>query len=167
MKPSSSHPSQRGTFFWHLYDEMEKNKDIIILTGDLGFGLFDYHRQDFPDQFYNVGASEQCMVGMAVGLALSGKIPFVYSITPFLLSRPYETIRNYINHEGIPVKLIGGGRGKDYEHDGFSHDAFDDSTIMNNFPNVNAHWPDNNEELPELIHKVINSGQPEYINLRR
>lgn len=167
MKTSSPHPSMRGTFFWHLYDEMDKNKDVIILTADLGYGQFDNIRQDFPDQFYNVGASEQCMMGMAVGLALSGKIPFVYSITPFLLRRPYENIKLYLDGEKIPVKLIGGGRGNDYEHDGPSHEAFDDSTIMNNFPNVNAHWPDNNEELPELIHKVINSGQPEYINLRR
>lgn len=167
MKSSTPHPSMRGTFFWHLYDEMAKNKDIVILTGDLGFGQFDAIREDFPKQFFNCNASEQAMMGVAVGLALSGKTVFVYSITPFLLRRPYETIKLYLDGEKIPVKLIGGGRDSDYEKDGPSHEASDDLTIMNNFPNINAHWPVRNEELPELIHKVINSGQPEYINLKR
>jgi len=119
MKPNKPHDSQRGYFSWFLYDQMEKHKDIILLTGDLGFGQFNAIRDDLPNQFYNVGASEQSLLDIAVGLAFNGKISVVYSITPFLIFRAMETIRNYINRENILVKLVGGGRGTDYKNDGF------------------------------------------------
>ncbi|MDO8657799.1 MAG: hypothetical protein Q7K55_03600, partial [Candidatus Levybacteria bacterium] len=108
------HDSMRGWFAYDLYNHMAKNENIWIITGDLGYKLFDYIRRDFPERFINTGAAEQAMIGIAIGLALDGKIPFVYSITTFLLYRPFETIRNYINYEKIPVKLIGSGRNKDY-----------------------------------------------------
>ena len=69
---------------------MSANEDIVVLTGDLGYGLWDKIRIDYPDRFWNVGSSEQLMMGMASGMAMDGKIPFVYSITPFLLYRPFE-----------------------------------------------------------------------------
>ncbi len=97
-----------------LYNEMAVNPDIVLLTGDLGYGLWNKIRLDFKSRFYNVGSSEQLMLGMASGMAMEGKIPIVYSITPFLLYRPFEFIRNYVDHEKLPVKLVGGGRDKDY-----------------------------------------------------
>ena len=78
---------------------MAKNESPFLLTGDLGYGLWDNVRRDHPKQFCNVGSSEQLMMGMAAGLAMEGKVPVVYSITPFLLYRPFEFIRNYLNHE--------------------------------------------------------------------
>lgn len=99
----------RKQFSQRLHEEMSINKDIFVLTGDLGYGLWDRIKIDYPNRFYNVGSSEQLMIGMASGLAMDGKIPVVYSITPFLLYRPFEFIRNYVNHEKLPVKLIGGG----------------------------------------------------------
>ena len=99
-----------------LHDKMAENEDIVLITGDLGYGLWDRIKIDYGDRFYNVGSSEQLMTGMAVGMAFEGKIPVVYSITPFLLYRPFELVRNYINHEKVPVKLVGGGRDKDYGH---------------------------------------------------
>lgn len=92
-----------------LLKEMEINPDIYLITGDLGYGLWDKIRDKFKDRFYNVGSSEMVMMGMGIGLAMDGKIPFVYSITPFALYRPFEMIRNYMNHESIPVKILGGG----------------------------------------------------------
>ena len=88
----------RKTFSKYLYDEMAVNPDIYLVTGDLGYGLWDKIRLDFSNRFYNVGSAEQLMMGSAVGLAMEGKIPVVYSITPFLLYRPFELIRNYLNH---------------------------------------------------------------------
>jgi transketolase len=79
------HDSIRGWFGRALYFEMQKDERIWCLTGDLGFGLLDQIRNDFPKRFVNVGASEQALVGAGVGLALSGKIPFCYSITTFLV----------------------------------------------------------------------------------
>jgi len=63
----------------------------------------DKIREDYPQRFLNTGAIRQAMMGIAVGLALEGKIPFVYTNLPFLLYRPFETLRNYVDHERIPV----------------------------------------------------------------
>ena len=157
----------RRIFFTELHKQMRKNRNIITLTGDLGYIGFDKIRNDFPDRFINCGASEQAMMGMAVGLALSGKIPVVYSITTFLLYRPFETIRNYINHEKIPVILIGSGRDKDYLHDGFSHWSEEDREVMRIFKNIQSYWPQTKEEIPQLLADVLSSGKPCYINLKR
>jgi len=99
------HNSMRGWFAYELYKQMARDERIWLVVGDLGYKAFDYIKRDFPDRFLNCGAAEQAMMGIATGLALNGKIPFVYSITAFLLYRPFETIRNYVNHEKIPVKL--------------------------------------------------------------
>lgn len=161
------HDSMRGWFAYELYKQMAKDERIWIIVGDLGYGMFDYIRRDFPQRFINTGASEQAMTGIAVGLALQGKIPVVYSITTFLLYRPFETIRNYINHEKIPVKLIGSGRDKDYAHDGISHWALEDKKLLSILSNIKAEWPENKEELPKLVSDMIRSDNPWYINLRR
>ena len=58
---------------------MAKNDDLVLLTGDLGYGLWDRIRLDYSDRFCNFGSSEQLMVGAAVGMAMEGKIPIVYS----------------------------------------------------------------------------------------
>src|SRR3990167_4043938 len=141
----------RRTFAAELYQWMEKDPDIWVICIDLGYGMFDKIRDKFPDRFLNTGAAEQAAMGIAVGLAMEGKIPVVYSITSFLLYRPFETIRNYINHEGIPVKLVGSGRDKDYLHDGFSHDSTDAKKIMKNFKNICQDWPDTKEAMVDSI----------------
>lgn len=157
----------RREFFVYLYDLMKENPNIWAITGDLGYGGFDRIRQDFPERFLNVGASEQSMMGIACGLALEGKIPFVYSITPFLLYRPFETLRTYIDHEKLNVKLIGSGRDSDYEHDGFSHYAGDDKVFMKGFKNIQSCWPEYTEDLPEILHTMIKYNKPYYLNLKR
>src|SRR5690554_4733225 len=136
------HPSQRGWFGAELYEQMAKNSDIYLLVGDLGYKVFDRHFNMFPERCINTGASEQALLGIACGLALEGKIAVVYSITPFLLYRPFETLRTYINHENIPVKLIGSGRDTDYAHDGFSHDASDVKGFLDQLPNIKQYWPE-------------------------
>ena len=167
LKETEKHDSQRGEFAYELYNQMIDNEDIVVVTADLGFGLFDKIKRDFPDRFYNVGASEQAAMGVAVGMALEGKIPVIYSITPFLLYRSFETIRNYINQEQTPVILIGGGRNDDYAHDGPSHHAFEDRQIMEIFDRIDSYWPDDKEEIPLLLEKVLTGRRPAYINLRR
>ena len=152
----------RRQFAKDLYDLMQNDIKIILITADLGYGMLDKIRDDLPGQFYNVGAAEQAAVCIAVGMALSGKIPIVYSITPFLLYRPFEAIRNYIDHESIPVILVGGGRGQDYAHEGFSHDA-SDHEILKQFKNIEFIVPENDFDLKEIIY----SGKPTYLNLKR
>ncbi len=157
----------RATFAKELYNHMKNDSNIIVITGDLGYKMFDAIRQDFPAQFINTGAAEQAMMGIAIGMAMEGKIPIVYSITPFLLFRPFETIRNYINHEKIPVKLIGSGRDKDYSHDGFSHWAEDDCTILDVFNNIECIWPSDKMQIPGIVDEMLYNNKPCYLNLKR
>jgi len=148
-----------------LFEAMDKHTDVYLITADLGYGLWDKIRDTYPDRFFNVGSSEMAMMGMAIGLAMDGKIPFVYSITPFALYRPFEMIRNYIDHEAIPVKILGGGRNKDYGHLGFSHWAEDDIKIMSSFQNIELYKP--KKDLKEIFNYSINNRVPIYINLSK
>jgi transketolase len=164
---SDKAPVMRRRFADILHEKMRENAKIWVVTGDLGYKMWDNIRSDYPERFVNVGAAEQAMVGVGIGLALEGKIPFLYSITTFLLYRPFETIRNYINREMIPVKLIGAGRNKDYAHDGFSHWSEEDKEVMRIFANIRARWPETNEELPGLVQEMIQNNMPYYLNLKR
>lgn len=157
----------RKRFVEELYKWMLTDKDIIVITCDLGYKMFDKIRDDFPDRFYNVGAAEQAGMGIAVGLAMSGKKPFIYSITPFLLWRPAETIRLYVNGESVPVRLVGGGRDKDYAHDGPSHDASDDMALLRLFPSVECGWPGDDSVIAGWVERMVKENRPFYINLRR
>ena len=167
LSEAQFHNSQRGWFAGCLYNAMIDNPNIILIVGDLGYGMFDKIREDFPNRFLNTGAAEQAMMGIACGLALERKIPVVYSITTFLLYRPFEVIRNYINHENITVKLIASGRDKDYAHDGFSHDSTDAKGVLSLWANINTYWPETKEEIPAIVDKMIKSGQPDFVSLRR
>ncbi len=167
MNSFKPHPSVRGYFAHAVHSEMKKNKKIWVLAGDLGYGMWDRVREDFPDRFINPGAAEQAMLDIAVGLALDGKIPVVYSITTFLLYRPFETIRNYINYENIPVKLVGSGKGRDYEIDGFSHWAEEDKKVMKLFKNIECRWLKDKEQVQSIVKEMIRSSKPWYLNLHR
>jgi transketolase len=157
----------RKIFAKFLLEKMQNNKDILLLTGDLGYGLFDEIRASFPDQFYNFGSSELTMVTAACGMAKENKIPYVYSITPFILFRPFEAIRNYINHEKTPVKLIGGGRNKDYGYLGFSHWGDDDMLFMSKFENILSFKPNDDVSLEEILEYSMVTNLGVYINLKK
>ncbi len=145
---------------------MEKNGDIWLLTGGVGYRVLDSICKDFPDRVIDCEAAEQAMLDIAVGLALSGKIPFVYAITPHLY-RAFEGIRNYLNHEKIPVKIVGVGRDRDYGPLGFSHWAEDDKGVFGLFPNIVSIWPKTKEEIPNIVKHMTSESVPFYLNLTR
>jgi transketolase C-terminal domain/subunit len=152
-----------------LLQKMDENKDIYFITADLGYKLWDDINEKYPDRCIIMGASEQLAMGAAVGLALDGKIPVVYSITTFLLYRPFEIIRNYINYENLGVKLVGSGRDRDYSHDGISHWSEDDKEVLSLFENIHVHHPNSNEELETYMDDMLSTSPhvPSYLNLRR
>jgi len=165
-----THDSIRGWFAASLYNEMQRNDRVWCLTADLGFSMLDKIRDDFPDRFVNFGASEQLMLGAAVGLALDEQIPFCYSITTFLVYRPIEWIRNYVNHENIPVRLVGSGLDKDYAHDGITHQpSRNELALMFNglFKNIDKYVPEDKTEVPSMVEKMTMRNQPSFICLRR
>lgn len=161
------HPSMRGWFAYEVAQHMKNNDDIYVVTADLGYGMWDHVKINYPDRFINTGAAEQAAMGLCVGLALAGKIPFFYSITNFALYRPFETIRNYISHEQIPVQIIGAGRNKDYAHDGISHWSEDYLQVLNALPGLVAHIPQTKEQMPSLVGELIDKRLPSFISLRR
>ena len=157
--------NQRQRFTELLTEEMRQNENIILLVGDVGYKVFDHLREEYPDRVINPGAAEQLMIGMAAGLAMDGKIPVCDSITPFVLYRPFEFIRNYVNHENLPVKLVGSGRNDDYGLCGPSHFAWEDLDVMKALPNIDIHYPTFPEEID--IKRFLYSESPAYINLQR
>ena len=161
------HQSIRGYFAGALLEEMKKNENIVVLVGDLGYAMLDKIRDTFPDRFTNCGASEQAMMGIATGLALKGKIPFVYSITNFLISRPFETIKLYIDGEKVPVRLVGSGLGTDYKHDGASHDMTGIEKVLDLFPNIEKLYPTTKEEVPNIVRDMVQINKPWFIGVRR
>jgi transketolase len=148
-----------------LTEEMRINDNIFLLVGDVGYKVFDHLREEFPQRVINPGAAEQLMIGMGVGFALDGKIPVCYSITPFVLYRPFEFIRNYLHYEQIPVKLVGSGRNDDYGACGFSHYAYEDLEVLKALPNIEVYHPQSADEVD--IKKFLYSDKPSYINLKR
>ena len=157
----------RNTFASLLHEEMFRNKDVRFITADLGYGIFDKVREDFPNSTYNVGAAEQLMLGVAIGMSQEGLVPVCYSMSSFVLYRPFEFIRNYLNHEGANVKLVGSGRDQDYEHDGISHWAHDDELILRALPNIKIYKPKTLEELELNFREFIDNNEPSYFNLQR
>ena len=157
----------RNTFAKLLHEEMFQNADVRFITADLGYGIFDRVRIDHWETTYNVGAAEQLMRGTAIGMSHEGLIPVCYSMSSFLLYRPFEFIRNYLNHEQANVKLVGSGRDKDYDHDGISHWAHDDEAVLASVPNVKIYKPESIDELNDIFPEFINTPGPAYLNLKR
>ena len=155
----------RKAFIPLLYEEMGKNENIVVVTGDLGYKQFDQFRIVYQDRFINVGAAEQLLMGVGIGLALEGKIPILYSMTPFLLYRPFEFIRNYVDKEKIPVKLCGSGRDKDYSWLGWW--ATDDKEHLSGFKNIKKYWPKDKKDMEDKFQEFMYNNKPSYLNMSR
>lgn len=154
-------------FFDYLIELMKDNEDIFFLSGGLGWPRTEDIKRLYPDRYIQCEASEQTMLDVAVGLSYAGKIPIVYTITPFLY-RGFETIRTYINHEKLHVIMVGVGRHDDYsKHDGYSHDAKDDDEIFRVMDNIAREFPDNEREMKEVLKEAIAGKEPAYINIPR
>lgn len=155
----------RNAFIETLEEEASKNKDIILLTGDLGFTVFENFQKKFPNRFFNMGVAEANMMGVATGLALSGKIPLVYSIAPFITLRPYEQIRNDVCLHNVNVKIIGVGGGLAYAHLGPTHHITEDLAIMRVLPNMIVLCPADPIEAKLAVKATIKHQGPVYLRL--
>lgn len=154
-------------FFDKIIEIMKKNKDIYFIAAGLGWPRTDELQMKFPDRYINTEAAEQTAMDIAVGLAYAEKIPFVYTITPFFL-RGFETIRTYIAHEKLNVKLVGVGRDNDYsKHDGWSHEAGDIPIILKVFPEIIQFIPDDVDLMKKDIDKMVRLKGPAFISIRR
>lgn len=126
----------RSAFINTLIELAAQDPRIILLTGDLGFMALEPFADKFPERFFNVGVAEQNMVGLATGLAEAGFIPYIYSINPFVVLRPYEFIKNGPIHHQLPVRIVGIGGGVEYGHQGITHYGLEDIGVMRVQPGI-------------------------------
>lgn len=155
----------RKTFVNTLTELARKDKSIFLLTGDLGFSVFEDFAKEFPDRFINCGVIEQSMMSIAAGLALSGKKPYIYSIIPFAAMRPFEQIRNDICYQNLNVKIVGIGAGFAYGPAGSTHYAIEDIAILRPLPNITIISPADSKETKELVLQSYKKVGPAYIRL--
>ena len=157
----------RIAFVNTLQELAEKNKNIMLLTGDLGYSVFERYIKLFPKQFINMGVSEQNMTGVAAGLAIENKIPFIYSIVPFVTMRNFEQIRNDICYQNLNVKIIGVGAGFSYGSYGHTHHGLEDIGILRILANLTIICPGDPIETELAVKKAIEIKGPVYIRLGR
>nr|WP_320191939.1 transketolase C-terminal domain-containing protein [uncultured Desulfobacter sp.] len=131
----------RDTFIKELSEQACNNPRIMLVTGDLGFGVFNDYREQYSAQFLNAGIAEQNMTGIATGLALEGHIVFTYSIANFPTLRCLEQIRNDACYHNADVKIVSIGGGFSYGALGISHHATEDLAIMRSLPDLTVVSP--------------------------
>ena len=155
----------RDSFALELKNLISKNRKIILITGDLGFGVFDDIRKDFPENFINVGVAEQNMIGIASGLALQGFIIFTYSIANFATLRCLEQIRNDASYHDLNINIVSVGGGFSYGSLGMSHHATEDISIMRSIPGITVSVPSSNNEAIEATKYLAKSYGVGYLRI--
>lgn len=156
----------RQTFIDTLTELARKDKDLILLVVDVGFSVFEKFKDEMPDQFINMGVAEQSTIGVASGLALSGKNVYIYSIATFIMMRSFEQIRNDLCYQNLNVKIFGMGGGFAYGQAGISHHALEDIALMRSLPNMTVMAPNTRKELRHLMQNAPDRG-PVYFRLGR
>jgi transketolase len=155
----------RRSFVKTLLDVSTDDNRVWLLTGDLGYGILEPFRDRFPDRFINAGVGEANMVGVATGLALKGKIVFVYSITPFIVFKCFEQVR-MLAHMNQHVVLVGVGIGREYANQGISHYADGDEEVMRTLP-LKILTPLSKEDVKEKVIDAYHHKGTSYLRLSR
>ena len=140
-----------------------KDEKIVLIVGDIGYGVFDDFRKEHPKKFFNLGICEQSIIGFASGLALEGLKPWVYTITPFLIERPFEQIKLDINQQNVNVKLVGFA---DYPSLGPSHAELDAKKMMRLFKNIKSYFPKDGRETNLVVKLAYKRRGPVFISLK-
>lgn len=157
----------RDTFVKTLIELAKQNKNIELITGDLGFGVLKPFWEQCPEQFTNAGIAEQNMTGVAAGMALEDKIVFTYSIGNFPTLRCLEQIRNDCAYHNANVKIVCVGGGFVYGSLGMSHHATEDIAILRALPNVTVVCPGDLVEAMEATKAITNYPGTCYLRLGR
>ena len=157
----------RIAFVKTLHEIARRNKNIILLTGDLGFSVFEQYIEEFPKQYINMGVSEQNMIGVAAGMAMEGKVPVVYSIVPFVTMRNFEQVRNDICYQNLDVKIVGVGAGFSYGPYGHTHHGLEDIGILRTLANLTIFCPGDPVETSLVVDAALKMKGPVYIRLGR
>jgi transketolase len=155
----------RDAFFEALTELAAEDERVWALTGDLGIGLFDPVEAVAPGRVMNLGIAEQALVGIAAGLSYAGKLPFAYSIAPFLTSRPHDQIRVDVAMARANVKLVGVGGGVAYGYLGPTHHGIEDLALMRALPNMTVLAPGDPDEAKHATRVAAAIDGPVYLRL--
>jgi transketolase len=155
----------RDAFLKKITELASTDKDIVLLTADLGFGVFEKFEASFPGQYFNVGVSEQNMTGLAAGLALEGKKVITYSIGNFPTLRCLEQIRNDACYHDLNITIVASGGGFSYGPLGMSHHATEDIAIMRALPAMRVVVPGTVWEAGEATEALIKYDGVGYLRL--
>jgi len=157
----------RDEFVEQLEMSTENDSEIMFLTADLGFGVFQNFEYRFPAQYLNVGIAEQLMAGISAGLALCGKKVVMYSIGNFPTLRCLEQIRNDLAYHDTNVTIVGSGGGYTYGQLGMSHHATEDLAIMKALPGVDVCAPGTLLETKEIAKELFDRDCVGYLRLEK
>ena len=141
----------------------DENENIIIIVADIGYRVFDDFREKYPERFINMGICEQSIISVASGMALEGLQPWVYTITPFLIERPFEQIKLDIDHQNVNVNLVGYA---DYPNLGPTHAELNAKKTMELFKNIESFFPSNGDETEKMIFQAYEREGPSFISLK-
>ena len=146
----------------------ELNKDIVVLDADVsGSTKSAMFGKEYPDRFYNCGICEYAMMGMAAGMAKSGKIPFVNTFAVFLTTLGSLAARTFMSYSGLPIKMMGAYGGMSDAFDGATHHALEDIAMMRTLPGVNVMVASDAQITDWMVKTAIEVKEPMYIRLSR
>lgn len=155
----------RNSFLNELFELAKKDERIVLIVGDLGFGVVTPFMEQLPRQFLNAGVAEQNMTGMAAGMALSGKIAFTYSIGNFPTMRCLEHVRNDVCYHNANVKIVTVGGGFAYGAMGATHHAIEDLAVMRSLPGIMVVAPGDPVESRAATRAITEYSGPCYLRL--
>ena len=156
----------RATFGMLCLELVKNNNNLMVCTADVSTSAgLDRYRKKYLDNYVDVGIAEQNLIGIASGLSNCGYVPFVYTISNFLVHRCFEQIRNDIDYHNLSVTVVSVGSGLGYGNLGYSHHAIQDFALMRSFPNTLIASPSNNQEVESSIGFLLKNPQPSYLRL--
>jgi transketolase len=155
----------RAAFAQTLSELAAADPRIMLLTGDLGFMALEVFAERHPQRFLNVGVAEQNMLGLAVGLAEAGFVPFVYSIVTFAALRPYEFLRNGAVLQRLPLRVVGMGGGFEYGSAGPTHHGLEDIAVMRALPGLTVIAPADGRQTRSALQATAQLPGPIYFRL--
>ncbi len=167
MKSNFRNKTMRDSFFDSLYKIAKKDKNVYLITADMGAPSLDKYRVDLKGQFINVGIAEENMVLIATGLSLCGKKVYIYAIMPFVTARCYEMLKVDLSLMNIPVTAIGVGAGFGYDDSGPTHHSTEDISIMRALPNFYIFSPSDSLMAYKLAEMTYKLKFPSYVRLDR
>lgn len=157
----------RKAFSDSLVQIAASNPRVMLLTGDLGFQVFDEFQELYGPRYVNVGVAEAQLICASAGLALEGWSPVAYSIASFATGRAFEQVRISVAYPGLPVVIVGAGGGYTYSASGPTHHAPDDLTLMTSLPGMTVMAPGDPEEVTQLFPQVLKLSGPSYFRIGR